>query len=160
MPLILTHVQRGFYFTPSLPFYAIGFSLIVAPGLQELINRIDIERKSFKVFKTMSFVLFFIIIFVSGLQIGKKGRDYNTLHDVYLIGDIIPESSIINIDESIYVHWGLQFYLMRYFKISVDPSTKQHEYYLVEKERSAAPLGKYKKVLLMTKQYDLYKIDQ
>ena len=113
LPLILTHVQRGFYFVPSLPFYAIGFSLIVAPGLQELINRIDIERKSFKVFKTMSFVLFFIIIFVSGLQIGKKGRDYNTLHDVYLIGDIVPESSIINVDDSIYVHWGLQFYLMR-----------------------------------------------
>ncbi|MBN4051237.1 glycosyltransferase family 39 protein [bacterium AH-315-M05] len=169
LSLILTSVQKGFYFVPSLPFYAIGFALIVAPGLKEFINRIDIEKKSFKIFKTISFILLVIIIIFSGLQAGKKGRDHNVLHDIYLIGEVVPKSSLINIDESMYNQWGLQFYLLRHFNISVDPSNKQHDYYLIEKKMprltgghqlrwNTISLEKYKKVPLMTKKYDLYQI--
>ncbi len=156
LPLILTMVQKGFYFAPSLPFYAIGFALIVAPGLSELINRINIEKISFKIFKSISLVLLIITIIFSGMQAGKKGRDQGVLHDVYLIGEIVPKNSIIDIDESMYDKWNLHFYLIRHFNISVDMSNKQHEYCLVEKKMHTVSLENYEKVLLRTKKYDLY----
>ncbi|HZF99697.1 MAG TPA: glycosyltransferase family 39 protein, partial [Chitinophagales bacterium] len=37
-PLLLTMVQKGFYFVPSLPFFAIGFAVWIAPVLMRWID--------------------------------------------------------------------------------------------------------------------------
>ncbi len=157
LPLMLTLVQKGFYFAHSLPFYAIGFALIVAPGLKEIINRIDIEKKSFKIFKIISVILIVTTIIFSGLQTGKTGRHHDMLHDIYLIGDIVPKDSLIKIDKSMWNEWSLQLYLIRHFNISVDPSKNQHNYYLIEKNIDTTMINGYKKIKIQTNIYNLYK---
>jgi len=158
IPIMLTLVQKGFYFAHSLPFFAIGFALLIAPGLIELINRIKTERVSFKIFKIITVVIFVSTTVISVLQVGKTSRDTELLHDVYLIGEIIPQHSIINIDKSMWNEWSLQCYLIRHFHISVDPSSNYHDFYLKKKTIDNVPIDKYEKVALTTKRYDLYKL--
>ena len=158
LPLILTPVQKGFYLVAAFPFFAFAFALIVAPSLNELVNRMDVAKRSFTIFKTVSVVVLIVSALFSGLQGGKVGRDHDTLHDVYLIGEVLPRSSVIKIEDSMYAQWGLQFYLIRHFNISVDVSDNQYAYYLVKKEAPNLALKDHKKVPLMTKKYDLYQL--
>ena len=158
IPLILTHVQKGFYFAHSLPFFAIGFALLIAPGLLDLINRIKTEVASFKIFKIITVMIFASTMVFSVLQVGKTSRNHDLLHDVYLIGKIIPKHSIINIDKSMWNEWDLQCYLIRHFNISVDPSNNYHDFYLIEKTIDNIPIDKYEKAALTTKRYNLYKL--
>jgi len=158
LPLMLTLVQRRFYFAHSLPFFAVGFSLIIAPGLNNLINRIKTERTSFKSFKIITVIIFVSIMAFSVLQIGKTGRNQDQLYDIYLIGKIIPHNSTINIDNSLWNDWSLQCYLIRNFNISVDPSKNHHNFYLKQKTKDNIPIEKYQKVQLSTKHYNLYRL--
>lgn len=158
IPLILTLVQKVFYLAHSLPFFAIGFALIIAPGLLGLINGIKTERTSFKIFKITTVIIFISIIIFSSLQKGKTSRNDDLLHDVYLIGKVIPQHSIINIDKSMWNEWDLQCYLIRHFNICVDPSNNYHDFYLIEKTIDNIHTDKYEMVPLITKRYNLYKL--
>ena len=71
LPLMLTMVQKGFYFSHSLPYFAIGLALLIAPGLLNLIDRINTEKTGFKIFRVFSLALFTVAIIVSIMQIGK-----------------------------------------------------------------------------------------
>jgi len=156
LPLMLTLVQKGFYMAHSLPFFAIGFALIISPGLIDLINKIKTERKSFKAFKMITLLIFVSTIVFSVSRIGKVGRNGDLLHDVYLMGKIIPPHSVINIDKSMWNEWDLQCYLIRHFNISIDPSDKQHNFYLIRKTLDNIPDERYKKLGLNTKRYNVY----
>jgi 4-amino-4-deoxy-L-arabinose transferase-like glycosyltransferase len=159
LPLLLTLVQKGYYLVPCLPFFAIGFSIIILPGLKEIIGRIDVNKKYFKYLLICSILLLSFSIIFSGSQIGEKGRDQDLLNDIYLIGKTIPEGEIIRIEKSIYDDWPLQVYLMRYFNISGDPTDLKHDYYLLSKDLNIVPEG-YEKISLTTKKYDLYTLEK
>jgi 4-amino-4-deoxy-L-arabinose transferase-like glycosyltransferase len=160
LPLTLTLVQRGFYFLPSLPFYAIGFSLIIAPVLKELIQRININKKKFNFLKIFSISLLAFSIIFSASFAGKKSRDKEMLEDVYIAGRVIPSNEIIGIDPSMFKEWNLQFYLLRYFNISTAPSkSKQYKYFLHEKTNEFPLADHYKNLHLKTKKFDLYRLE-
>ncbi|MFH1319227.1 MAG: glycosyltransferase family 39 protein [Bacteroidota bacterium] len=158
-PLMLTMVQKGFYMVHSFPFYAIGMAIIVAPGLAELIKRINTKKLSFKIYKVISISLLISTIIFSALQIGKAGRDENTLHDVYLIGEVVPEGSTIGIDPSIKSEWSLYCYFSRYFYISLKHSYSEAEYFMTHKTFDTNISNKYRKIPLATRKYDLYHVD-
>lgn len=159
VPLILTPVQRGFYLVPSFPFFGISLALVTAPGLKQLINRINIKRISFRIFKLLSVLFLAATITYTATCYGKSVRDQEMLKDIYLIGNIVPNNTVIKIDNSMYENWYLQFYLLRYFNISVTPSTSMYNYYLREKtSKDISPEG-CKNIPLSTKLYDLYKLN-
>ena len=157
IPLVLTLVQKGFYMAHSLPFFAIGFALLVAPGLSSLIERINIEKQSFKLFRGTMFGLLGAVLLFSFLQKGKTSRNADLLHDVYLMGEQIPPYSIITIDKKMWENWDLQCALIRHYNISVDRSATAHDFYLIEKKLDKKPLDKFEKITLKTKRYNLYK---
>lgn len=55
------------------------------------------------------------------------------LHDVYIIGKMIPQGSTLSSTSEIYTQWSLQAYLNRYFYISLDDSEQNNTYLIVDK---------------------------
>jgi 4-amino-4-deoxy-L-arabinose transferase-like glycosyltransferase len=151
-PLMLTLVQKGFYFVPALPFFAIGLSILIAP----VIAKWQIHRKKANtIFVFASLVLFVGSIGITALQYGKRSRNKDLLHDVYTIGNHLQIHSTISIPEASWNQWDLQCYLIRYYNISVEKGY-QRDYCIVDKTMETNDLSAYKKIDLSTIQYDLY----
>jgi len=156
LPLLITTVQRGFYFVPSLPFFAISFSLLIANGINELLIRWDERGSSFKMFKIMSLISLIIVISFSYSKLGSASRDKDELHDIYFIGKVVPPNTIIRIDQSLQNEWSTQFYLLRKFNISSDASDVERTYYLRNKNMSESDNYGYRNLNLNTKKFDLF----
>jgi len=160
-PLILTKVQKGFYFIPSLPFFAIGFALLISEPVSawsaKILNPIAIGSKAKKGITIFSVLLFSGVIIFSCFNIGKKSRDANMLNDVSEFGKIIPQFSAVSISDHRWNDWPLQCYLIRYHNISIDPTNPSNEFRIIDKNAPDSTVVNYEKVELPTLQFDLYK---
>ena len=156
VPLMFTKVQKGFYFIPSLPFFAIGFSLLVSEPVY--FWSIKVLNSNFK--KGLTFIgiaLFSGIIIFSVSNIGKKSRDAEILNDVSEFGKVIPEFSLVSISDHRWNDWPLQCYLIRYHNISIDPKNPKNEFRIIDKNAPDSTVINYSKVDLPTQLFDLYK---
>jgi hypothetical protein len=45
LPLMVTLVQRNFYFIPALPMFAIAWALLIADGLNNAFNQLNQQHK-------------------------------------------------------------------------------------------------------------------
>ncbi len=156
LPLMLTMVQKGFYFIPSLPFFAIGFGLIVSKPLSHWAVRI-VNAKTNKIMLISSVILLIGVFVFSFLNIGKASRDKEMLNDVKEFGRVIPEFSEVSISEHRWNDWPLQCYLIRYHNISIDPQHADNKYRIIDKNAPDSTVTNYQKVDLPTLQFDLYK---
>ncbi|PSK94247.1 ArnT family glycosyltransferase [Taibaiella chishuiensis] len=161
-PLMLTMVQKAFYLLPGFPFFAIGTGMLLAPYISRFTEKMQTGSKGFRIFRGISVLLLCSAITVVGLQAGKVGREKDVLHDVYAIGKLLPEHSVIGINQrDFYIDWELQCYLMRYFFISVDfKPGKPLTYFILDKSlKTDTDLSRYKKMELGLEKYDLYKLE-
>lgn len=155
-PLILTLVQKGFYFVPALPFFAIGLSVLIAPIVSNLIERVDVQTKKYEMLLLLSLSLFIGVITFGIMQKGKSSRKKELLHDIYLIGAVVPKQSIISIPSEMWNEWDLQCNLVRYYNISLETSYNKN-YFIVDKTMGSKILPGYKKIDLGTIRYDFYR---
>lgn len=153
LPLMITLVQKGFYFVPSLPFFAIAFALLINENLAKWITSLS-EKAGKRIF-VFSAVLLLSVLTVSFLQIGKYARDEEVLQDVATIGKLIPEHETVGMDEDLWNDWRLQTYLMRYHFIHCDTKT-DHQYYIRPNTRPAAPDSSFVQADVPMKAYLLY----
>ncbi|HKR04174.1 MAG TPA: glycosyltransferase family 39 protein [Bacteroidia bacterium] len=158
LPLMVTLEQRRFYLVPSLPFFAIAFAAVIAPGISLLLQQMHINGKFYTVFKKISAGLVAGAIIFSITQIGNTRRDREMLHDVYAIGKIIPPGSDINMHPSFFDNWSLQLYFTRHFNISLNPNPEMNFLYLILPDTAKPDLQKYSDVHLDLKKYRLYKL--
>ncbi|MDO9001626.1 MAG: glycosyltransferase family 39 protein [Bacteroidota bacterium] len=156
LPLIVTKVQKGFYFIPSLPFFAIGFALLISEPVYLWSNKI-LNSKYKNALILFSMILFSSIIIFSGFNVGKKSRDADMIDDVNEFGNVIPEYSSVSISEHRWNDWPLQCYLIRYYNISIDPKNVTNEFRILDKDAPDSTIINYNKVNLKTKLFDLYK---
>lgn len=157
LPLLITLEQRTWYLVTSLPFFAIAISLIPAQYLSSWYNKININSNGYKIFKSITFVLFLSSIVYAAAQFGNAKRDKNTLADVYTFGKIIPYGSTISIPKPMCFDFSFKEYLIRYFYISSDDSPAEHFYLACRKNlpKNLVP-EKYKLYPADTKEFDLY----
>jgi hypothetical protein len=159
LPLMFTKVQKGFYFIPSLPFFAIGFSLLISEPVY--LWSLKVLSSKFKKGLTLFSALFFCgVIIFSISNIGKKSRDADMLNDVSEFGKVIPEFSLVNISEHRWNDWPLQCYLIRYHNISIDPRNTKNEYRIIDKNAPDSTVVNYTKVELPTQLFDLYRLNK
>lgn len=156
LPLMLTLVQKGFYFVPALPFFAIGLSILIVPVILNLTERIITKNKRFRIVVLLSLLLFIGTTSFAMLQKGKTSRNKELLHDVYLIGKIVPRQATVTIPITMWDEWDLQCYLMRYFNISLETS-ETNSFYIIRKSINLDTLSDYTKAPLPTLEYELYK---
>jgi len=156
LPLSFTHVQRAVYFVPALPFFGMAFAVFLAKGLAILITKIN--YKLFKIITICIYTFLFITLGLSVLLIGKTGRDEKVLTEINKIGLIIGDNKQVGTTNEIYEKWDFQFYLLRYYDITLDPSMdKLQDYKLFEKEKAIDTVFNYKKMPIELERYSLYK---
>lgn len=156
LPLMLTMVQKGFYFIPSLPFFAIGFALIVSKPLSHWALKV-VNSGSNKIIMFFSVLLLCGVIVFSFFNIGKASRDKDMLNDVKEFGKVIPEFTSVSISEHRWNDWPLQCYLIRYYNVSIDPQQGDNEFRILDKNAPDSTVVNYQKVELSTLQFDLYR---
>ena len=156
VPLMLTLVQKGFYFVPALPYFALGLSVLIAPAISDWVEKISIKTVKFKIFLTLSILLLICVSGYSFSQKGKIARDRDMLYDVYSIGKVVPAFTEVTVPTEMFSEYVLGCYFIRYFNISLKPEEKD-EFYMIRKTMSTDSLSEYKKVRIDTKIYDLYK---
>lgn len=155
-PLVLTLVQKGFYFIPSLPFFAIAASMLILPVVNSWVQKISLEKKVFQYLKLGGMSLLLIVSAVVIMNIGNIRRNKDLILDVHEIGKVVPVKSALGITPDIYANWDLQCYLIRYYNISLD-TEKQNDYFLSLKSYTPEPDFKYEKLNVSTRLYTVYK---
>lgn len=160
IPLTLTLVQRAVYFIPALPFFAIGFSLLVVNGIDNLKNRLNITRHYKKIRYSAFFILVGVLIYCMLLTDGAS-RDEGMLEDVKRIGARVPPGTHINVPVDVYESWNFQFYLLRYNKIVLwQNPDKRATYYLSKKPAPAEIVKNYHPIDIGLNEYELFAISQ
>ncbi len=156
IPLCFTHVQRAVYFVPALPFFGIGLAVFLVKGLNILITKIKDDH--FKIIRSGVIVLFCITLLYSVSLIGKTGRDEKVLDEINKIGSVIGKDKVIGTTNDIYEKWDYQFYLLRYYNITLEPyPNKQQDYKLFERENVKDLEVNYEKIDLGLENYILLK---
>ena len=105
----------------ALPYFGLALALLVVPIIEPLFEAKSPSNKGLKGATLISVVLLAGSIAFSLGRIGHASRDEDTLHDVYLIGGLIPSKSIVSAPSDINGDWAFRFYLIRHFDISIDP---------------------------------------
>lgn len=157
VPLSFTLVQRDFYLSPSLPFFAIGLALLSSPFLNTILKRFSQNTTGLMLFRTISILLLIGGLVYTGMKAGKAERDQDILHDMYILGKEIGEGSRVHIATSSGDYWSLELYLIRHFNISLDFSSKEYEYLIRGKSDEPQFQELYKLIPLQTRTYSLYK---
>jgi 4-amino-4-deoxy-L-arabinose transferase-like glycosyltransferase len=157
VPLTLTLVQRGFYLVPSFPYFAIGFSILIAPVVLNFKEKVSNKPLNFKIYQILSIVIFIFAIGFSLTQKGKTVRDRDILHDVYAIGNTIPKKSAITVNQDIATTYVLECYFIRYYDISLYIDQPK-EYLMVKKTENPEISTDFEKLNIETKIYDVYKL--
>jgi 4-amino-4-deoxy-L-arabinose transferase-like glycosyltransferase len=155
LPLMFTMVQKDFYFSHSIPYFGIAFALLMVQGLKNLVEKIEVSKISFKIFRVATILMLIFAISFSIYCVGGKSRDKKELHDVHLLGKLIPNNTIIDIDVSLVESYNTRYYFVRYYGISSSYGTQKYKYLLLNK-KSVVP-DRYKKITANTELYDLYK---
>ena len=155
LPLMLTLVQRNFYFIPALPFFAIAWATLFADGLNIVIERLN-EQPKWK----SAFTMFALVALLSGIgyttmQTGKAKRDKEMLQDVYAIRKTVPENVFVSVTPDImWRNWSFRCYMMRYNSISFSEQDTC-KYFIAYAENEIT--GKYQPVDVALHQFRIYK---
>ncbi len=158
VPIMISLKQSGFYILPTYSFFSIALAFIILPRVKFLVDKFSSCRRSFVLFKPISIILLTFSIIITFSHYGSVGMDEETVEDVNLLREIIPQGSTISISDSIWENWSLHAYFHRYGEISLDrkkPSSMV--YLLLEKESGNEPPDCYKKQAVLLNQYVLYK---
>jgi len=156
VPLMLTLVQKSFYFIHALPFFAISLALFSGQSLSNLTERWKVSSITFRVFRMGIFAGLLTVVIISGSRYGKKERDVEMLHDVHLLGDMFPAWSSIGIDSSMYKDFEMQCYLVRFYNITLDPYENKPGMLLLEKNMAPPSAEEYRKIDVPLELYHLY----
>lgn len=157
VPIMLTMVQKPFYFSPSLPFFGMAFAMLIAPGLMGAFDKINITSKGYKIFMGFSLVCFLGVFVATYFQIGKISRDKDIVEDMYVIAEVIDDNTTIGVSDNMWNVWAMHCYMIRYWNISWDNMGEQnHEYYLTDRTSVIPEDSLYQNLNLATKKYDLY----
>ena len=161
IPIMISMKQSGFYILATFPFFSIALALIIAPFVSLFVSKIKFYQKAFRIFKTISYLLFLISILICLFQINRVGRDKDKIHDIYTIINKVPHNTIISVKPEMWADWSIDGYFARYANISLDPNKKiRHRYFLIKKINENNISSVYRKIMLNTKIYDLYIIDK
>jgi hypothetical protein len=135
LPLCLTQVQRAVYFVPALPFFAVALALLCLKGLDLLFEKSTKERWYLQL-KYISIAAFVIVVSYSFFNKGKTYRDEVVLEQVHHLANEVGSGTVIGAPYYIYDEWDLQFYLLRYHNITLDPYVeKSFPFKMFEKEK-------------------------
>ena len=157
VPLMLTLVQKSFYFIHALPFFALAYAMVSAPGISHWMEKLNPESPGFKLFRLITLAGLVTLLVYTGFQKGKMERDHTILHDVHLVGSVVSPWSVIGIDPAMHNNYMLHCYMVRYYNITLDASPHDAEYILHVKYMPVPADSSYGMLNLPLEEFSLYK---
>lgn len=154
LPIMLTMVQKGFYFMPSLAFYALAFAIFILGFFRT--GKINEQSRFYKMFRGLSYVLALASIIFCFYSAGRFSRDEAMLKEVDVLGEMMVKERTINVDMTVYCTWNYQFYLQRYHRIYLDPTPTYRRYLLTDPGSKPAWINRYKLVKEFGSGFGLY----
>ncbi len=158
LPLMLTMVQNGFYFVPSLPFFGIGFALLLSPVVDGLLKKVPLKR--YPLFLRTGLVLLSGSLIFTYMQKDAFSRDKDLLHDVDLISSVVPKNTRMHCTHTAYQNWELNCYLVRTYNssvIDIELDDKKRDFFVSEIDLPNPDPSLYEEVHLPTLKFKLYK---
>ncbi len=150
LPIMVSMKQSGFYILTTLPYFCIGFGLLIVPNIYKYFNQINYRK-----IKIGSFMLLTISIILSLSMYKKIGRDLNMISDIKLFMDIIPKNSTVSISSNRKIY-NLTGYFARYGNISLDRKD-QHVFHIEYIDEFKKEKNKYNKINIETNLLYLFK---
>jgi 4-amino-4-deoxy-L-arabinose transferase-like glycosyltransferase len=158
-PIMVTMVQKNFYLVPSIPFFALALAFINSNYITEKMTLITAIPQKSKKLNAASIILFIMVLAFSASQVGSTSRDKELISDVKKIGAYVGTNKKISTDADTYLNWGFQFYLLRYYNISLDPRTHSHTFFVKALDNGTKFPEGSKKTSLVTADYELRRIN-
>lgn len=155
LPIMLTPIQKSFYISPSMPFFAIGISIALLPCFIQFSNRTLIQLQLIKGLKIITILICLTVVLLTFLKFNKISSDAEILQDVAKIGKTIEPGTVISSSTNIYYNWIFHSYLIRNEEIYPDYKNK-HDYLLIDKRIDPTPDKEFQKVDLELLNYELY----
>jgi 4-amino-4-deoxy-L-arabinose transferase-like glycosyltransferase len=156
LPLMLTRVQRNFYFIPALPMFAIAWALLIAHGFSCVTEQLDKSlnlKKGIAAFACIGLITGAAFTFAFA---GKPKRDKQMLQDVYSIQKLVKPNSFISVSSDImWADWSFRCYMMRYDEISFSNTDTCH--YFLSKPGDRIP-ERFMPTEARLNLYQLYKV--
>lgn len=152
-PLMITLEQRAFYLTTSLPYYIIALSLIAAPYLSNHVS--DLGKKKYRKINTLLVSIILITLIIIGFNAHKPKRDFDLLHDLYILKKQLPVGTVVSIPEPLSENWAYLAYFMRYGKITLD-HYQANRFYLTESGNEPPTDTCYKQIDLGLKKFNVF----
>jgi hypothetical protein len=119
LPLVLTKVQRGFYFAHALPMFGIGFSIILLPFAAALLHKINTSIRYTAILKYCTLALMVIGISLTVYNVNGFARDKNIITDIEQMKPFLGNCTSMGAAENLYDRWDVRFYAMRFLKANV-----------------------------------------
>jgi hypothetical protein len=139
VPLILTKVQRDFYFIPALPFFALAWASIAANGIYAIAEKFEVHKNAWRVVTVLLIIVFFSGIITTYLKAGNIKRHQTQLEDVYNLQKIVAAETTVCVPaEIMWNDWSFRCYMMRYNDISF-AKADTCQYYISEKNETELP---------------------
>jgi len=156
LPLMLSIKQASFYLIPSLPFYCFALGLLIAGGVSKMIKNFAPGSITYKISLLVTILMLTIASLYIIDQAGRiDKRDRNKLVDIHLMGQLIPENSVVNVITPA-ADYSMYGYLQRYYYISCDISANlNRDYLIIDKSSDSIARNGYVRIGLTTRQYNL-----
>lgn len=129
LPLLISPKLSFYYLIPSMPYFALGSSLLVVPVLDQLLQRVEIQKRTRAMISILLLCGIAVTVAISIRQSGSVSRDRETLKCADRVSEIAGKQVIIGLSPELQQDWTLIACLQRYAYISVTPDTSA-DYYL------------------------------
>lgn len=155
VPIMISPKQLSFYIVPSLPYFAMGLSYLIAYIVYFYISKIKKGSRGIVIFRYVNYGLLILIVFISINNYGRFQRDKDLINDIVVVGNLLGEKKTITVLKPLSGHWSFMSYLQRKYFINVDRTGKMHEY--VIKKNDNKSINGYLKIDLELHEMQLWK---
>jgi 4-amino-4-deoxy-L-arabinose transferase-like glycosyltransferase len=155
-PLILTKVQRGFYYLCGVAPLVLGLSVLLVPYAHFVLQKLDTSLSKNKVLQYITIALGICAVVLIFVFSGKPKRDKAILHDVKALKTYCGNATELSATQTVFNDWGFQQYMMRYNSTSLDHKDTTLKYFLIGKNAQAPDSFLYRKSQVELINFDLF----
>lgn len=154
LPLLISQKQRSFYLVPSLPFFAMAFSLIIEPYVISFCQRI--KPNAIKVTGIVTLLIALIVVASSFVTHSFLSKDAEVINDMRQISAVVKPRSTLCCSSKTAVNWKLVAYAARYGSYTLDDQSDAN-YYLCNRGEKPDNLYQWEPVDIALTVCSLYK---
>ena len=131
LPIAITLVQKGFYVLASFVPFSIGLAMLSVSLVKKCKDLLS--EKIVHILKPLSYFILIGSFTYTFFCIGKIERDKNDLEYAKEISKCVPKNTVLNTKHSIFESWSFQFFLIRYYDITLNVLEEKGDYFLYDK---------------------------